>query len=195
MDHKLVILMIICCGLSVHATMKSARAEESKVPVTFSGGHELGKNDYGRPINLMAAGLGVKPDEFRQAFSGVTPARGRGPTGDEARRNKQALMKVLAPLGVTNDRMDEVANYYRFRPQNGELWPINPAEAYALVDGGKIKEIVVTKPGSGYNTPPKATIEGFKTVRLEAKVTYDKDLKQNGGIESVNIAADKRDSK
>ena len=69
----------------------------------------------------------MKPEEFRKAFSGVTPAHGRGPTGAEARRNKEALMKVLKPLGVTNERMDEVANYYRFRPQNGELWPTKPA--------------------------------------------------------------------
>jgi hypothetical protein len=169
----------------------SARAEETKVAVAFSGGHELGKNDYGRPINLMAAGLSVKPDEFRKAFSGVTPARGRGPTGDEQRRNKQALMKVLAPLGVSNERMDEVANYYRFRPQNGELWPIKPAEAYAVVDGGKITRIVVTEPGTGYNTPPKATVEGFKNVRLETKVRYDTDLKKNGGVESIEVASDK----
>ena len=100
-------------------------------------------------------------------------------------------MKVLAPLKVTNERMDEVANYYRFRPQKGELWPTKPAEAYAVVDGGKIKKIVVTKPGSGYNTPPKATIEGFKIVRLEAKVKYDTNLKKNGGVESVEIVPDK----
>src|SRR3954471_22893633 len=126
---------LVICLVTLSTTMmaKTSRAEETKVPVTFSGGHELGKNDYGRPINLMAAGLGVKPDEFRKAFSGVTPARGRGPTGDEQRRNKQALMKFLGPLKVTNDRMDEVANYYRFRPQKGELWPTKEAEAFALV--------------------------------------------------------------
>lgn len=169
----------------------SARASETKVAVEFSGGHELVKNDYGRPINLMAAGLGVKPDEFRKAFSGVTPARGRGPTGAEQRRNKEALMKVLAPLGVTNDRMDEVANYYRFRPQNGELWPTKNAEAYAVIEDGKIKKIVVTEPGSGYNTPPKANIEGFKNIRLETKVKYDTNLKKNGGIEEVTNSKEK----
>jgi hypothetical protein len=187
-SHLLASLLTI--SLAIMA--RTARAEETKVPVTFSGGHELNKNDYGRPINLMAAGLGVKPDEFRKAFSGVTPARGRGPTGDEQRRNKQALMKVLAPLKVTNERMDEVANYYRFRPQKGELWPTKPAEAYAVVDGGKIKEIVVTKPGSGYNTPPEATVEGFKNVRLEAKVKYDTNLKKNGGIDSLEIVPEKK---
>src|SRR6187402_2416876 len=141
------------CAIALAITMTTtlARAAETKVPVAFSGGHDLGKNDYGRPCTLMAAALGVKPDEFRKAFSGVTPARGRGPTGGEARRNKEALMKVLAPHKVTNDRLDEVSNYYRYRPQEGELWPTKPAKAYALVEDGKIKKVVVTEPGSGYS--------------------------------------------
>ena len=28
------------------------RAVETKIPVTFSGGHDIAKNDYGRPIAL-----------------------------------------------------------------------------------------------------------------------------------------------
>lgn len=185
---------ILICSLAVLIAMSitPTRAAETRVPVTFSGGHDLGKNDYGRPCTLMAAALGVKPDEFRKAFSGVTPARGRGPTGDEARRNKQALMKVLGPLKVTNERMDEVANYYRFRPQSGELWPTKAAQAEAIVQDGKITKIVVTDPGSGYCSPPKATVKGFDDVRLEAKIKYDKDLKKNGGIEAVEVVRDKK---
>ena len=38
-------------------------------------------------------------DVFREAFSGVTPAKGRGPSREDARRNKAALLKVLAPHG------------------------------------------------------------------------------------------------
>src|SRR3954469_16807182 len=98
-----------------------AGAGETKVPVTFSGGHEYGPNDHGRPVTLIAAGLGVKPEVFREAFGGVTPSRNGPPSGELARRNKAALMKVLGPHGVTNDRLDEVSNYYRFRPQRGEL--------------------------------------------------------------------------
>jgi hypothetical protein len=177
--------------LCIVVTTAMSTAAETKVPVTFSGGHDIGKNDYGRPVALMAAALGVKPDEFRQAFSGVTPARGRGPTGAEARRNKDALMKVLAPLGVTNDRMDEVANYYRFRPQNGELWPTKPGKAYAVVEADKIKKVVVTDPGSGYCTPPKVTVKGFDNVPLEAKLKLVTDLKKNGGIEAVELAKEK----
>jgi hypothetical protein len=169
-----------------------AQAAETKIAVTFSGGHEIGKNDYGRPVVLMAAALGVKPDEFRKAFSGVRPAHGRGPTGAEARRNKEALMKVLGPLRVTNERMDEVAKYYRFRPQNGELWPTKPANAYAVVDDGKIKKIVITDPGSGYSSPPKVSVKGFEKVPLEAKLKLDTDLKKNGGIASVDVVTGKR---
>ena len=41
----------------------------------------------------VAAGMGVTPDTFREAFSGVTPARGRGPTGDEARKYTRAAAR------------------------------------------------------------------------------------------------------
>src|SRR4051812_39132442 len=114
----------------------TARAAETKVPLTFSGGHEIGPNDYGRPVNLLAAGLGVTPDVFRKAFSGVTPSRNGPPSGDLARRNKSALLKVLGPHGVTNERLDEVSDYYRFQRQRGELWPTTPARGYAIVDNG-----------------------------------------------------------
>src|SRR5262249_26765874 len=87
----------LCFFVLLAAISRRADAAETKVPVTFSGGHEIGKNDFGRPVVLMAAALGVKPEVFREAFSGVTPARGRGPTGEEARKNKAALMKVLSP--------------------------------------------------------------------------------------------------
>jgi hypothetical protein len=191
-----VLRFILALVVTTFGTM--VQSAETKVPVTFSGGHEIGKNDYGRPITLMAAALGVKPEEFRKAFSGVRPAHGRGPTGDEARRNKEALMKVLAPLNVTNERMDEVANYYRFRPQNGELWPTRPAKAHAVVRDGKIEKFVVTEPGSGYSSPPKVTLKGFEKMPLEATLKLVKDLKKNGGIESIEVAkeksADKRPS-
>src|SRR4051812_2782238 len=109
----------------------SASVDDSNLPVTFSGGHETDPQDKGRPVVLIAAALGVKSEVFREAFRGVTPAKGRGPTDEEAKKNKAALMKVLAPLGVTNERLDEVSNFYRYRPQSGELWRVAPARAHA----------------------------------------------------------------
>jgi hypothetical protein len=157
----------------------------SKVPLSFNGGHDIARHDYGRPCALIAAALGVETEVFRKAFSGVTPAHGRGPTREEARRNKEAMMKVLAPHGVTNERLDEVANYYRYRPQDGELWPTRDAKGYAVVEGGKVTRVVVTEPGSGYNTPPVVSVEGMKGVRLKVTLALGKDLKTNGGVAEV----------
>ena len=163
-------------------------AEKRELPLVFSGGHEIGRNDFGRPVPLIAAALGVKPDQFREAFRGVTPAKGRGPSGAEARKNKAALMKVLGPLGVTNDRLDEVSNYYRFRPQDGELWKNTPAKGYAVVDGGKVEKVVITESGAGYCNSPKVTVRGMEGVALKATLHFDRDLRKNGAIASVALA-------
>jgi hypothetical protein len=165
--------------------------EETKFPVTFTGGHDFGKNDFGRPVVLIAAALDVKPEVFREAFSGVTPAKGGKPSKEQTEKNKSALMKVLAPHGVTNERLDEVSNYYRFKPESGKIWPTTPAKAYAVVDGGKIKQIVVTEPGSGYNSPPTAKVEGVQGVELKVKLALGKELTKNGGVASVEVVPTK----
>ena len=185
-------LPVFASGLALVTAMvaagaSKARAEETKVPLTISGGHETDPKDHGRPVVLVAGALGVKPEVFREAFSGVTPARDRPPTGEEARRNKEALMEVLKPYDVTNDRLDEVSNYYRYQPQKGELWPTTAAEGYAVIEDGKIKKFVVAKPGAGYSSPPKVTVKGFEKIPLEAKFEYVKDLKKNGAIASIEI--------
>jgi hypothetical protein len=167
---------------------ETGRAAEKEVPLEFSGGHDIGKDDFGRPVPLIAAALGVKPDEFRKAFSGVTPAKGRPPSEDEASKNKEALMKVLGPLGVTNDRLDAVSNHYRFQPQKGELWPTSPAKGYAVVEDGKVKKVVVTEAGSGYSSPPKVTVQGMGGGLLKATLHFDKEFKKNGSVASVEVA-------
>src|SRR5437764_9745350 len=95
-------------GAAVARSGATDQAGGTKVPLTFAGGHEIGKSDYGRPVVLIAAALGVKPEVFREAFSGVTPAKGGKPSKELAQKNKAALMKVLAPHSVTNERLDEV---------------------------------------------------------------------------------------
>lgn len=181
---------MLCLGGLVMAQAVNgfaARADETKVPVTFSGGHETDRRDGGRPVVLVAGALGVTPEVFREAFSGVTPAKGGQPTREQARKNKDALMKVLKPHGITNERLDEVSDYYRYRPQNGEMWPISAAKAYALVEDGKIKKIVVTEAGSGYSSAPTAKVEGMKDVSLKVTLKYGADMKKNGAIESIEI--------
>lgn len=177
--------MLSSALLSVTTTL--AWGADTMVPVEISGGHEYGKNDFGRPVVLIAAALDVKPEVFREAFSGVTPARGRGPSGDEARKNKAALMKVLAPKGVTNERLDEVSDYYRFQPQSGKLWTNKPAKAHAIIIDGKVDRIVVTEPGSGYCSTPKIVVAGYEKQKFEAKLSFSKDLKKNGAIAAIEV--------
>lgn len=182
------VLMGLCVIVGIGVMQqKTLQAAEKEVLVTFSGGHEIGRNDFGRPVVLIAAALDVKPEVFREAFSGVTPAKGRGPSGDEARKNKAALMKVLAPHGVTNERLDEVSNYYRYQPQRDQLWPTTAAKAHAIVEGGKIKRIVVTSPGSGYCSPPQVKVEGFEGAEFKVKLALGNDLKRNGGLGAVEV--------
>jgi hypothetical protein len=188
------LLVLVGCGFGSAAEVgnKGEKGSEQKVEVSFSGGHEIGKQDFGRPVPLIAAALGVKPDVFRKAFSGVTPAKGRGPSGDEARKNKAALMKVLQPHGITNDRLDEVSNYYRYQPQRGELWPTTEAKAHAIVENGKIKKIVVTEPGAGYCSLPEVKVEGFPNVEFRVTLGFSKEFKKNGAVAAVEVVPAKK---
>ena len=93
----------------------------TQVPVTFSGGHDTDQQDHGRPIVLIAAELEVKPEVFREAFSGVAPAGDHKPSSEDARRHQAALMKVAQPPGVTNNRLGEVPNHSRQPPQKSPL--------------------------------------------------------------------------
>lgn len=178
--------ILVLAAVSLMST--AARAAETKVPVTFSGGHETDPQDKGRPVVLVAGALGVKPEVFRQAFSGVTPSKNGPPTGAEARKNKEALMKVLGPHGITNDRLDEVSNHYRYRPQAGELWPTTEAKAVAIVEDGAIKRIEITSAGAGYSSVPKMTVKGFESTKLEATLQFDRDFKKNGSLKSITLA-------
>ena len=184
----------VCVALLFGLAMmgcNAVQADEGQVSVTFIGGHDTDRKDGGRPVVLIAAALGVTPEVFREAFSGVTPSRDGPPSQEEARRNKDALLKVLAPHGITNDRLDEVSDYYRYRPGRDELWTHSPAKAHAVIVEGKIKEIVVTEAGAGYSTPPTVKVKGFDGVRFDVVLKFGKDLKTNGSIASIKVAAPK----
>lgn len=160
-----------------------------RIAVVFSGGHETEPVDRGRPVNLIAGALGVKPQVFRDAFSGVRPARGGGPTGEQARENKRVLMAALGPHGVTNDRLDEVSNYYRYRPQRGEMWPTRKAEVYAIVENGSITRFEIADGGSGYHVAPIATIPGYEHITPRVDITFSADFDANGSVVAVQLPA------
>ena len=159
-------------------------------PIVFSGGHETDPRDRGRPVALVAGALGVPADVFREAFRHVRPApAGTRPDPDQVRQNKQALLDALGEYGVTNKRLDEVSNYYRYVRSRGEMWPTTAAEGYALVRNGAITGYVVTNGGSGYSSPPTVTVPSVPGAAAAAQLSFSKtDFDQNGAVSTVTTA-------
>jgi hypothetical protein len=161
---------------------------ETVAPVTFIGGHETDPRDGGRPVVLIAAALNVPSDVFRKAFSGVTPAAGgEEPQPEQVRRNKQALLKVLGPYGITNDQLDTVSDYYRYSGSRGQMWRNTPATATATVRDGAVVAITITNPGSGYSSVPTISVPGARKFNAAVTVAFGTDFEKNGSIASVML--------
>lgn len=170
----------------------TTKTEVQKVQVVFFGGHETEEQDRGRPVVLIAAALNVPTQVFRDAFRGVRPApAGTKPTREQERRNKAVLLAALKPYGVTNERLDEVSNYYRYRREEGELWPTQPAVTYALVKNGKVTGFEVEQGGSGYSSPPTVTVPGFKDVNAEVQLAFNQDFDSNGSVTTIKLVGTK----
>jgi hypothetical protein len=181
MKLKLLLLLVATCAgvflLFAQETpgskIQNSFPSVTKVPVVFSGGHETDPRDHGRPVVLIAAALGVSSDVFREAFSHVHPADPNvGPTGDEARRNKAALLGALSKYGVTNERLDAVSDYYRYVKSRGELWHTKPAVVNALVKEGHVIGYEILNGGSGYSSPPSVSVPGIEGVVATAKLSF-----------------------
>jgi hypothetical protein len=188
-------LVVTAVVLSVSLTScrsgpAGSAAAAVEVPVTLAGGHDTDARHHGRPVVLVAAALGVPTEVFRTAFSGVLPAgAGQQPEAAQVGRNKAALLSVLAPYGVTNARLDEVSNLYRYNATAGEMWPTRTATAVATVVGGRVTSIRVTDGGSGYSSTPSVTIPGVAGAVATAHVAYGTDVGSNGSISSISVAA------
>ena len=170
------------------ASVRAADAALKEVPVTFTGGYDTDPRDHGRPVALVAGALNVSPDVFRKAFSGVSPApAGQQPDPAQVRLNKEALLRVLGPDNVTNDRLDEVSNYYRYRPESGQLWRHVPAQATATLRDGQLVSISLKEAGAGYSSPPRVSIEGVPNAKATVTLSFTTDLKTNGSIKSIGI--------
>ena len=116
-----------------------------KIQLLITGGHETDPRDHGRPVVLVGNALGVTPEVFREAFSHVKPAPpGEQPDPAQVQRNKAALMQALGPYRVTNELLDQVSDYYRYRPESGTLWPTVSAVAFVTLTNGVPVSIVIT---------------------------------------------------
>jgi hypothetical protein len=164
--------------------------EGSQAEVTFSDGFQTDPRDRGRPVVLIAAALNVPADVFRKAFSGVKPAGpGQQPEPEQVRQNKEALMRALEPYGITNDRLDEVSNYYRYSRSRGEMWRHTPAKALATIRDGVVLRFTIVDGGSGYSSPPTISIAGMPNVKAAATLRFSTDFEKNGSIQAIEPIA------
>jgi hypothetical protein len=188
---RLILFVFLWCLPGLASAQTAPNADVAQVPVIFTGGHDTDPRDRGRPVILVASALKVPPDVFREAFTHVHPApMGQGgPTPDEARKNKEALMAALGPYGVTNDRLDQVSNHYRYRRSMGEMWPTTDATAVALVSNGAITGFKITNPGSGYSSPPTISIKDMPDVHPIAALSFGTDFDKNGAVSALNLVA------
>jgi hypothetical protein len=161
----------------------------TKVPVVFSEGHDTDPRDRGRPVILVAGALGVAPEVFREAFSHVHPAGvdSGGPTQEEARANKAALMNALGKYGITNDRLDTVSNRYRYVRSHGQMWPTKPAVANALVKNGAVTGFEIVSGGEGYSSPPTVTVPNVQGFTAKVDLAFDKDFSKNGAVSAIAL--------
>jgi len=165
-------------------------ADDTKVPLIFSGGHETDGRDRGRPVILIASALKVPPEVFRETFTHVHPAPPgqNGPTDAEARANKKALMDGLGKYGVTDERLNEVSNRYRYRRDRGEMWPTHDAAGYATVSNGVVTGFVITDGGFGYSSPPTVSVKEMPGVQTAATLSFSTDFEKNGAVASVALS-------
>lgn len=169
-----------------------AGGDGKRVRAVLTGGHETDPVDRGRPVKLIAAALGVSDEVFRKAFSGVRPApAGTSPDRNRVQQNKAALMAVLGPYGITNDRLDEVSDYYRYNGRRGELWRNKPAVVDALLENGAVTGFEIIDGGSGYSSPPQIAVPGFE-LAAEVQLSYGKQFETNGSISAVRLNRTKR---
>lgn len=198
MKSKLLLHLTMVIGLACGFHLQSQAAPVAatngvtRVPVVFSGGHETDPKDGGRPVILVAGALGVPPEVFREAFSHVRPARGgTEPEPRQVKENKTALLSALGKYGVTNDRLDQVSNYYRYVPGRGQLWPTNGATAKALVQNGTVTGFEISYGGSGYSSAPSLTVPGYKIGPIKVDLAFGKGFDTNGSVTKITLMSDK----
>jgi hypothetical protein len=187
-------LVAVLSGFSTLAWAQSSSSPSapadgtSAVKVVFVGGFDTEGEDRGRPVVLIASALNVAPQIFRDVFKGVHPGGpgSGGPINAEAQKNKQVLLDGLSKYGVTDDRLNEVSNYYRYRRDSGEVWRHVDAEAVATVKDGVVIAVTVTNPGSGYSSPPTVTVPGAK-VNATVILSFGTDLDKNGSIQDITV--------
>ena len=92
----------------------------AQAPLTATG---VLRDDPQRPVHAISKDLGVTPDQFRDCFSNVNPARrGAMLEGDQKHANKSVLLSCLqkSNASITNLSLDQVMDRYRPGGRKGQ---------------------------------------------------------------------------
>jgi hypothetical protein len=187
----MVAMAALLVGSASWALMSQAAPDRdpNRVKVVFAGGYDTDERDRGRPVVLIAGALGVPPEVFREAFTHVHPApAGQEPDAEQVHRNKDELLKALTPYGVTNERLDEVSNYYRYNRGRGEMWPTQQPVAYARVKNGKVASFEIENGGAGLSSAPTVKVPGFEGATGKVELAYGKNFDKNGSVAAITLA-------
>jgi hypothetical protein len=176
-------------GIVAIVAMPLAWCGQARGSVAITGGHDTDPRDMGRPVVLIAAGLGVPTEVFREAFTHVSPEPGGGPPDPErVHRNKETLLTALGPYGVTNDQLDRVSDYYRYNARRGEVWRQTPARVAPIQNSkGVVTGFKILNGGSGYSSAPFIAVPGRNDVHANVKLSFSQNLSRNGSIASITI--------
>jgi hypothetical protein len=174
-------------------TMASAQTNpgtvETRIPAVITGGHTTDPRDHGRPVVLVASALGVAPEVFRDAFSRVKPApAGERPDPAQVQLNKQTLLASLGPYGITNDRLDEVSNFYRYNGRDGGIWRHTPATVAATVRNGVVTGFTIVNAGAGYTSAPDISVPGQPGLKVKVTLSFGPDFASNGSLKEIQLA-------
>jgi hypothetical protein len=96
-------------------------------------------------------------------------------------------MSALAKYGVTDARLNEVSNYYRYPPGRGGMWRNKPATANALVKNGTVIGYEIIDGGSGYTSPPTVSVAGMQGVTAKVDLSFGKVMESNGAVSSITV--------
>ncbi len=154
--------------------------------ITISGGHETNPVDGGRPVYLIGSMLGITGEQFRDAFSYVTPEENGHLNEETAQANKAKLLGQLEQYGLTNDEIDRATNYYRYYPEGADIWPYTHAVLTATISNGNVISFEIVSGGDGYTSDPIITVDGYGVIPVNITISLTNTFATNGAITAID---------
>jgi len=174
-------------GQTLFTISNSTYTDSNGNTITISGGHETDDIDAGRPVFLIGSMLGITGEQFRDAFSYVTPEENGHLNDETAQANKVKLLAQLEPYGITNDEINSVTDYYRYYPGDINIWPYAHVVLDATISNGTVTSFKVISGGHGYTSNVTIVVDGYGNIPVNAIISYTDSFETNGAIDTITV--------